>query len=140
TIALFGAFSAGKSSFSNALIGERVLPVSPNPTTATVNRIHPVSEIHPHGTVAVTMKDETTLLDELIAMTSKFSPKAKNLDDLIQWIAKKKIHRHKNLNKMYQAYIQALLIGYEENQALIGKETIISLDEFATYVTDETIA
>ncbi|MBO1910245.1 dynamin family protein, partial [Microvirga sp. 3-52] len=31
TVALFGAFSAGKSSFSNALIGENILPVSPNP-------------------------------------------------------------------------------------------------------------
>ena len=44
TVALFGAFSAGKSSFSNALIGENILPVSPNPTTATINRIRPVSE------------------------------------------------------------------------------------------------
>src|SRR5690606_33084371 len=34
TVALFGAFSAGKSSFANALLGEGVLPVSPNPTTA----------------------------------------------------------------------------------------------------------
>ena len=40
---LFGAFSAGKSSFSNALIGENVLPVSPNPTTAAINRIRPIS-------------------------------------------------------------------------------------------------
>ena len=30
TVALFGAFSAGKSSFANALLGEKVLPVSPN--------------------------------------------------------------------------------------------------------------
>ncbi|WP_153944900.1 dynamin family protein, partial [Acinetobacter baumannii] len=31
TIALFGAFSAGKSSFANALLGDNVLPVSPHP-------------------------------------------------------------------------------------------------------------
>src|SRR5699024_7916629 len=36
TIALFGAFSAGKSSFSNALFGEKLLPSSPNPTTAVI--------------------------------------------------------------------------------------------------------
>ena len=41
TIALFGAFSAGKSSLANALIGEAALPVSPNPTTAAINRIVP---------------------------------------------------------------------------------------------------
>src|SRR5699024_10744410 len=44
TIALFGAFSAGKSSLANALIGEHVLPSAPNPTTAVINRIHPVTE------------------------------------------------------------------------------------------------
>ena len=44
TVALFGAFSAGKSSFANALLGEKVLPVSPNPTTATINQILPVTE------------------------------------------------------------------------------------------------
>src|SRR5699024_6055893 len=44
TIALFGAFSAGKSSFSNALFGEQILPVSPNPTTAVISRISPVTE------------------------------------------------------------------------------------------------
>ena len=43
TVALFGAFSAGKSSFANALLGEKVLPV-PNPTTATINQILPVTE------------------------------------------------------------------------------------------------
>src|SRR5690606_29113577 len=73
TIALFGAFSAGKSSFSNALIGEKVLPVAPNPTTATVNRIHPVSVEHPHGTIVVTMKKEEDLREELIAMTKNLS-------------------------------------------------------------------
>ncbi|UTW70994.1 dynamin family protein [Anaerobacillus sp. HL2] len=38
-ISLFGAFSAGKSSFANAILGENVLPVSPNPTTATVSTV-----------------------------------------------------------------------------------------------------
>ena len=53
TVALFGAFSAGKSSFSNALIGEKVLPVSPNPTTAAINRIRPVSVGKEDGTADV---------------------------------------------------------------------------------------
>ena len=35
TVALFGAFSAGKSSFANALMGESVLPVSPNPNNSS---------------------------------------------------------------------------------------------------------
>jgi predicted GTPase len=140
TIALFGAFSAGKSSFSNALIGEQILPVSPNPTTATVNRIHPVTDKMPHGTVKVTMKKEDTLYQELLAMTDKFSPKGESFERLLRWIEKKKLTEDAQLNNMYQAYIQALLKGYGTNKEHIGKSITISIEEFATYVTDETIA
>lgn len=49
TVSLFGAFSAGKSSFANALLGDKVLPVSPNPTTATINQIMPVDAQHQIG-------------------------------------------------------------------------------------------
>lgn len=65
TIALFGAFSAGKSSFSNALMGANVLPVSPNPTTATINKIHPVTENHLHNTADVSLKTKEQLLEDV---------------------------------------------------------------------------
>lgn len=55
-VTLFGAFSAGKSSFANSLLGEGLLPVSPNPTTAAINKICPVDENHPHGTVVVKLR------------------------------------------------------------------------------------
>lgn len=66
TVALFGAFSAGKSSFANALIGEKILPVSPNPTTAAINKIMPVTAEYPHGTVKVFVKSEKSCLQILI--------------------------------------------------------------------------
>src|SRR5699024_2196879 len=78
TIALFGAFSAGKSSFSNALLGERVLPVSPNPTTAVINRIRPTTDQYRSGTVVITYKSDTVLTDDLKGITKEFSPKANN--------------------------------------------------------------
>src|SRR5690606_28917156 len=65
TIALFGAFSAGKSSLANALIGEPVLPVSPNPTTASINRLLPPTKQYPHRTARIVMKSEEELLDDL---------------------------------------------------------------------------
>lgn len=140
TVALFGAFSAGKSSFSNALMGERVLPVSPNPTTATVNRIHPTTEQYPHGTVVVTMKKEEDLHRELVEMTKNFSPRGEDFPRLLRWIEKKNIVNHEHLNNMYQAYIQALINGYPMNKESIGKSITITFDEFASYVTDEKIA
>ena len=66
TIALFGAFSAGKSSFANALIGERVLPVSPNPTTAAINKIMPPQEGWPHGTAKVKMKKTDAIMQDVL--------------------------------------------------------------------------
>lgn len=65
TVALFGAFSAGKSSFANALFGSGVLPVSPNPTTASINAVLPPDGGHPHGTILVRMKTEEELMADL---------------------------------------------------------------------------
>ncbi|WP_085992094.1 dynamin family protein [Oceanobacillus senegalensis] len=140
TIALFGAFSAGKSSFANALIGENALPVSPNPTTATVNRICPVTDKYKHGTVVVTLKDDQTLVHDLQQMMKKFSPKETEFQSLLQWMEKENIHNSNQLNKMYQSYLHALLKGYEQNKDSIGKQIEITLDDFEAYVTDESIA
>ncbi|MBN6185362.1 dynamin family protein [Aneurinibacillus sp. BA2021] len=65
TIALFGAFSAGKSSFANALLGDNVLPVSPHPTTAAINHVLPPTAERPHGTVLVEYKQEAQLLNDM---------------------------------------------------------------------------
>lgn len=65
TIALFGAFSAGKSSFANALLGDSVLPVSPHPTTAAINHVLPPTAEHPHGTVLVVCKNEAQVLNDI---------------------------------------------------------------------------
>lgn len=140
TIALFGAFSAGKSSFANALMGEKVLPVSPNPTTAAVNRIRPVTKENKHRTVVVTLKDHSVLANDLLQITKKFSPKTKNFTDLLEWVKKEKIYENEKLNKMYQAFLHAIMDGFEDNKDYIGKTRTITLDEFPAYVTDETKA
>ncbi|WP_321284640.1 dynamin family protein [Exiguobacterium profundum] len=64
TFAIFGAFSAGKSSTLNALFGETVLPTSPNPLTASITKIVP-----PNGrtnrTASITFKSHDELEEEL---------------------------------------------------------------------------
>ncbi|RLL45433.1 hypothetical protein D8M04_11315 [Oceanobacillus piezotolerans] len=140
TIALFGAFSAGKSSFANALIGENVLPVSPNPTTATVNRICPVTKKQPHGTVVVTLKDEKSLAEDVMQITKHFSPPQADLKGLLDWVVKQELTREKSLNQMYRAYLTAMITGYPVMEEHIGASITIELTDFATYVTDETRA
>lgn len=88
TLALFGAFSSGKSSFANALCGRKVLPSSPTPTTATINKITKPSGTKRDGTAEVAFKTEgeiTAELDQLLdgkmasAKGSAFGEKLKNL-------------------------------------------------------------
>ncbi len=140
TIALFGAFSAGKSSFANALIGENILPVSPNPTTAVINRINPVNEVFSHGTVVVKFKDEQTLVDDIRSLTKHFSPEAVKFENLLDWIIKNNIHQSDQLHQTHQTYLDAVIDGFSYNKDAIAQEVIIGIGEFSSYVTDETKA
>ncbi|MFO6495912.1 MULTISPECIES: dynamin family protein [Bacillus] len=65
TLALFGAFSSGKSSFANALCGQKVLPSSPTPTTATINKITKPKGAKQDGTADVSFKTEAEIAAEL---------------------------------------------------------------------------
>src|SRR5699024_8495904 len=122
TIALFGTFSAGKSSFSNALFGEKILPVSPNPTTAVINRISPVSDELSHGTVKITIKSNTELISDLEMITKHLTKQSMNLEEWINWIKKDRIHEHSALSKTYQAYLEAVINGYESQKNDLGKK------------------
>ncbi|HLR72373.1 MAG TPA: dynamin family protein, partial [Pseudogracilibacillus sp.] len=140
TIALFGAFSAGKSSFSNALFGEQILPVSPNPTTAVISRITPITEKYNHGTVLITLKDEKTLVKDIQTIIQDLKPNESNFQDLIHWIRENQIHEHHHLTKTYQSYLLAILAGYEARKNQLGKSFTITLEEFPAFVTDESKA
>ncbi|WP_161493860.1 dynamin family protein [Virgibacillus necropolis] len=137
TITLFGAFSAGKSSFANALIGESVLPVSPNPTTAAINRIVPVTDEHSHGSVVVTMKDEKTIMQDSLALLKGFSPNSDSIDSLHKWLTETNI---RSLPKTQQHYLQAIIDGFGEMKNHIGGHIQTTIDEFSVYVTEETKA
>ncbi len=64
-ITLFGAFSAGKSSIANALLGEHFLPVSANPTTASVHYIQAPDNNHSHRSVEIFYKSEQDIVDDM---------------------------------------------------------------------------
>ena len=81
TVALFGAFSAGKSSFSNALIGDRVLPVSPNPTTAAINRIRPVAAGKEDRTADVHLKSVRQMTEDVAFSFEALGVSVSTLDE-----------------------------------------------------------
>ncbi len=138
TVALFGAFSAGKSSFANALMGEYVLPSSPNPTTAVINRINPVNETNGHGTAVVTLKDKDVLKEDIVNLIRHFDvPDAMSLDELLRWIRKQHLHMHEDLAKTSKDFLHAVLEGYEEMCDSLAQEIAVPIDALKDYVTNE---
>jgi small GTP-binding protein len=142
TVALFGAFSAGKSSLANALLGETVLPVSPNPMTAAVSRIAPPDARHPHGTVIVRIKPDAYLLAEV-----QDSLRALDLpageggwSECLQRIQGLKEQAIAHTAKGHLAFLRAIGKGYAQMADTLGTEIITGLNEFAAYAADESLA
>lgn len=137
TVALFGAFSAGKSSFANALIGHPVLPVSPNPTTATINKIMPVDEKHRHGTVVVKMKSEKDLFHDIETSMKFLDESIESLQSVEKKIATIHSENLQPKAKPHYAFLKAVEKGIEFYRKRAGKEFVISLDEFQSFVAQE---
>lgn len=139
TVALFGAFSAGKSSFANALVGERLLPVSPNPTTAAINKIKPVTSEHPHGSVVVKIKDAAALLKEVERSLGLFGQRSTDLDNAIQQINNLKWDDNgfSAVEKTHFSFLQAFAKGFAHFNHQFGELLIVDLDSFRGYVAEE---
>jgi small GTP-binding protein len=140
TVALFGAFSAGKSSFANALMGADVLPVSPNPTTAAINKILPVSEQYPHGTVRVKLKDADNLLSEVARSLKVFELQANDFQEALAHI-KKIITQSSEITgneKVHFSFLQAFQAGFGHLSNSLGQVIKTDLEEFREFVANET--
>ncbi|SDY62374.1 dynamin family protein [Thermoactinomyces sp. DSM 45892] len=138
TVALFGAFSAGKSSFANALMGDEILPVSPRPMTATINQICPPDDQNAHGQVLLKVKSAETLLAELTAIYRLFHKEALHLDQAIRMIPL--LLEIKNMTpsqKTVIPFLQALQEGIEWFTLHQGSEIQISFKQMEEYVANE---
>lgn len=143
TLALFGAFSAGKSSFANALMGDRVLPVSPNPTTAAINTILPPDDRHPHGTVRVYLKSLEDMRNEMAYSLRAIglevsAAEQEDAGKLLERIRKLKPADAPSAGKPHMAFLQAVEKGWNGMESNLGQELTAKTDQFQTYVADET--
>jgi small GTP-binding protein len=139
TVALFGAFSAGKSSFANALIGEKVLPVSPNPTTAAINKIKPVNVSHGHGSVLVKLKEEHAMLEDINRALKIFDLHAGNFTDALKNVDKinGQTGRENAAEKTNYAFLQAFKSGYSAFKDQLGQTVETTIAEFSDFVAKE---
>ena len=138
TIALFGAFSAGKSSFSNALMGSKVLPVSPNPTTAAINKIRPVTPDHPHETADVQLKTAAQLLEDIQGSYEAIGLQVSSLEEAFnrapEGLAVQLSDERLNVHK---SFIRAYAEGYEEFSGKLGTVIRVGRDDFEKFVAQE---
>ncbi|ANU28137.1 dynamin family protein [Planococcus versutus] len=136
TIALFGAFSAGKSSFANALMGESVLPVSPNPTTATINRIRPVSEQHPHETADVRLKTQSQMTEDVQNSFQALGIQVFSLEDAFDK-SKKLPENTPTEQQVHKSFITAFNKGYPNFKERLGETIRTNREDFGLYVAKE---
>lgn len=141
TVALFGAFSAGKSSFANALMGANVLPVSPNPTTAVITRVMPPTDEHTHGQVHVTWKEAEALTAEVRQAVEALGMKPSgNVARDLKQAAGVSPEDLLPSAKPHAAFLRAANQGYAEVQPKLGTHEIADLTRFADLVADERLA
>ncbi|HHY73524.1 MAG TPA: dynamin family protein [Bacillus bacterium] len=137
TVALFGAFSAGKSSFANALIGEKLLPVSPNPTTATINKILPASAEHPHGTVLVKIKTKEQIFKDVEQSLALFQKTCRSMDEALSIINSLTYGGNDPKEKPHYSFLKAVQIGYDFIADKLGEVLTVDLKAFEDYVAKE---
>jgi predicted GTPase len=139
TVALFGAFSAGKSSFANALMGADVLPVSPNPTTAAINKILPVTDQFPHGTVRVKLKNSAQLLVEVGRSLRMFDLHADDFNQALDHI--QKVTQSTDFignEKIHISFLNAFQLGFSNLSNSLGHIIQTDIGEFREFVANET--
>lgn len=137
TVALFGAFSAGKSSLANALMGEMVLPVSPNPTTAAINKILPPTEEFGHGTVRVKIKSVTDITLDVQQSLGVFGLSAGDLDEALGVIGTLDPTQVQPSAKPHFSFLKAVAKGLAPIREHLGEVLIVDLKEFKAFVAKE---
>lgn len=137
-ISLFGAFSAGKSSFANALIGENVLPVSPNPTTATINTVEFPRDGYSHATALVYVKKEKDLDQEIRAVSEQIDEKL-TLSNIQKWQPKMKQYVS-SWQKTYAEYLETIKASLASTDWKIGSEFVVSQEELQDLIAQESKA
>ena len=135
-VTLFGAFSAGKSSFANALLGERLLPVSPNPTTAAISKICPTDDQHPHGTVHIKLKSADMLLADLNRIFGRLDSAAHDLEEAAA-LARKAGESLHGEARGHLSFLRAFLQGYAAAAPRLGQLLTVSLADFPAYAAQE---
>ncbi|GAA0348105.1 dynamin family protein [Bacillus carboniphilus] len=131
TVTLFGAFSAGKSSFINGLLGEKILPSSPNPMTAALTEIKAPPTKEEHLSLRVHYKTDAEMVEEL--------------SDLIQIegeVTTETIWKSASKTQTGQQhpFLKAFVKGYEERKDKLGNIESSTFDQLPMLAAEESVS
>lgn len=137
-IAVFGAFSAGKSSLLNAVLSEPLLAVSPNPTTAAVTQIRAGDETLMDATV--TAKTEAQLWDDVREAALQVHLDPENLPDVIERANALRIPDLPAQARRPASFLKSVAAGYADMAGRLGSTWTVPIDELRTYTANEQVA
>ncbi|MCD8796001.1 dynamin family protein [Mammaliicoccus sciuri] len=132
-IAVFGTFSAGKSSLINAILQKPVLLSSPNPTTASITEIS-------YGTEQeVTFKTYEQLLEEINHITEFANKQYSTIESFIE---DKDIKQHPSLSSNHLAFFEAIETNFNHYKDILkeGKSVTFDIEELEKLTADDTHA
>lgn len=132
-IAVFGTFSAGKSSLINAILKRPILLSSPNPTTASI------TEISYGNTQEVLFKTYNQLLEEINHITEFANQSYESIESFIK---DKNIKSHPSLSSNHLAFFEAIETNfYEYVEALNNNKPVqFELEELEKLTANDTHA
>lgn len=132
-IAVFGTFSAGKSSLINAILEKPVLLSSPNPTTASITEIS-------YGTEQeVSFKTYEQLLEEINHITEFANKQYSTIESFIE---DKEIKQHPSLSSNHLAFFEAIETNFNHYKDVLkeGKSVTFDIEELEKLTADDTHA
>ncbi|GMA49595.1 hypothetical protein GCM10025857_09520 [Alicyclobacillus contaminans] len=138
-VAVFGAFSTGKSSLINALLEQPILVVSPNPTTAAITQI---SAAPPEDdTVAcVTAKTAEQLWTDVHQSLVALHQDAENLEEAIAMAERLSPSAFAPAARRYVSFLKAVARGYAEMKPFIGTTWRVDQTGLRRFTAEEQYA
>ncbi|WP_328805285.1 dynamin family protein [Paenibacillus albicereus] len=121
-------------------MGERALPVSPNPTTAAINRILAPTEEQPHGTARVSMKGREAMLDDLRFSLSLLGEDASGISEreVLKRIAALRPDGIHAAGRPHYSFLKAAEAGWDELAPQLGEVLRVGEEEYRRYVAEES--
>jgi GTPase SAR1 family protein len=138
-VAVFGAFSTGKSSLINAVVQSPVLVVSPNPTTAAITHIYGVED-DSFSTARVTAKSAEQLWEDVKQSLLALHLAEDDLEAALQRATALKPTDYTPMSRRYITFLKAVANGYGEMQNRLGTSFEVGPDELKKYTAEERYA